>query len=387
MQEAASDDDRILTPSFVLVLVSSSLFFFGFGTMNALVPTFVVDELGGTEATAGFVMGSFALTALLTRVLWGRASDRRGARRVMMIGAVFGAVAFVVMAVVPTLPGTVLARLLYGTGVAAMVTGSTSLALGLAPEHRRGQASSLVLVSFHVGLGLGPVVAVQLVDVLDYRSVWLLSAAFAAAAGLVGGRLPHRPGDPDAPPAPLIHRRAIAPGVVTVFGVAGFNGFLVFAPLYARDVGMSDAGLLFLAASITLVLVRVLFGATPDRVGHVRASTVAIVVSIGATLVVALWATPTGLLLGAVLLALGLSLQSPSLIPLAIEGVPDAERGAAMATYTSFFDIANAAYGPLLGLVVVSGGYRPAFLAAAFGGVVALAVLHLVVVPNRPTPV
>ena len=69
-----------MTRPFWLVLASAALFFFGFGTMNALIPTFVVDELGGTEATAGFVMGSFAITALVSRVWWGRLSDRRGAR-------------------------------------------------------------------------------------------------------------------------------------------------------------------------------------------------------------------------------------------------------------------------------------------------------------------
>ncbi len=373
-----------MTRPFWLVLSSAALFFFGFGTMNALIPTFVVDELDGTEATAGFVMGSFAITALVSRVWWGRLSDRRGARPIMMVGAAFGAIAFVVMALVPTMLGTVTARLLFGAGVAALVTASTSMALHLAPDHRRGQASSLVLVSFHAGLGFGPVVAERLQEAFDYRGVWLASAVCSLAAGMVASALPHRPGDPDAAPSPLIQRRALAPGVVTVFGVAGFNGFLVFAPLYAREVGLDDAGVVFLTASITLVAVRLLLGGVPDRIGPVRASTIAIVVSIGAAVLVAYWATPVGLVVGAALLALGLSLQSPSLIPLAVEGVPDAERGAAMATYTSFFDVANSLYGPVLGLVVVSFGYRPAFLVAAACGVVALAVLHLVVVPARP---
>jgi MFS family permease len=98
---------------------------------------------------------------------------------------------------------------------------------------------------------------------------------------------------------------------------------------------------------------------------------------------VAIWAEPAGMFVGAALLAIGLSMQSPSFMAIAIEGVEDHERGAAMATYTGFFDIANALVGPTIGLIVSGFSYRVAFLFAGSMSLVSIAVLQLMVTPRH----
>jgi len=374
--------DRLMSREFATLMVTASVFFLATGAVNALLPKFVVDELGGTEATAGFVMGSAAFSALATRIWFGRTADRRGARRILVLGAGLGAVAFVLLAAASTVAGAVAARLVLGASGAAMVTGATMLGIQLAPPARRSQAVALVLVSFHAGMGLGPTFAEWLLNLRSYAWVWTVAAGFSVASGGLAMLLSFRPGDPNAEPSPMIHRNALLPGVVTLFGVFAFNGFMTFLPLYAREVGMSDAGLAFLVASATMVLIRTALGRVPDVVGPIRAGSGALVLTVGAMIVVALWATPTGVVVGAALVAAGLSLQSPSFIAIAVDGVSDRERGSAMATFTAFYDVAGAVVGPMLGLIVTNVGYRPAFLTTAVLAAVGLIILHLVVAPR-----
>ena len=374
--------DRLMSREFATLMVTASVFFLATGAVNALLPKFVVDELGGTEATAGFVMGSAAFSALATRIWFGRTADRRGARRILVLGAGLGAVAFVLLAAASTVAGAVAARLVLGASGAAMVTGATMLGIQLAPPARRSQAVALVLVSFHAGMGLGPTFAEWLLNLRSYAWVWMVAAGFSVASGGLAMLLSFRPGDPNAEPSPMIHRNALLPGVVTLFGVFAFNGFMTFLPLYAREVGMSDAGLAFLVASATMVLIRTALGRVPDVVGPIRAGSGALVLTVGAMIVVALWATPTGVVVGAALVAAGLSLQSPSFIAIAVDGVSDRERGSAMATFTAFYDVAGAVVGPMLGLIVTNVGYRPAFLTTAVLAAVGLIILHLVVAPR-----
>ncbi|MBT6444108.1 MAG: MFS transporter [Acidimicrobiaceae bacterium] len=374
--------DRLMSREFATLMVTASVFFLATGAVNALLPKFVVDELGGTEATAGFVMGSAAFSALATRIWFGRTADRRGARRILVLGAGLGAVAFVLLAAASTVAGAVAARLVLGASGAAMVTGATMLGIQLAPPARRSQAVALVLVSFHAGMGLGPTFAEWLLNLRSYAWVWTVAAGFSVASGGLAMLLSFRPGDPNAEPSPMIHRNALLPGVVTLFGVFAFNGFMTFLPLYAREVGMSDAGLAFLVASATMVLIRTTLGRVPDVVGPIRAGSGALVLTVGAMIVVALWATPTGVVVGAALVAAGLSLQSPSFIAIAVDGVSDRERGSAMATFTAFYDVAGAIVGPMLGLIVTNAGYRPAFLTTAVLAAVGLILLHLVVAPR-----
>lgn len=369
--------DRLLTREFLTVGAASGLYFLAFGALNALTPLFVVDELGGTEATSGFVMGSLAISALLSRPHFGRISDRHGARRIVLIGGLLGVLSMVIVVAVPTLVGVVASRLVLGGGSAAVVTGATTLSLDIAPAHRRGQAASYMLIAFHVGLGLGPVGGEALLDRFSFSTVFACIGVCAAACALVARTLPVRPTAPAAEPTPLVHRGALLPGVVSLLGVFAFNGFLQFAPLYGREIGLEDVGLVFTVASGTIIIVRIAFGSLPDRVGPIPAASGALVVTMIAATTVALWSAPVGMFIGAALLAMGLSLQSPSLITLAADGVPDRERGAAMATFTGFFDIANATIGPMVGLIVIGAGYRAAFLATGVFALVGLLVLQL----------
>jgi MFS family permease len=376
------DSERLMSREFATLMVTASVYFLATGAVNALLPKFVVDELGGTEATAGFVMGSAAFSALATRIWFGRTADRRGARRILVIGAGLGAAAFVMLAAASSVGGAAAARLVLGASGAAMVTGSTMLGIQLAPPKRRSQAAALVLVSFHAGMGLGPMLAERMLDSLGYSWVWFTAAGVSTVSGLLAMLLASRPGDPDAKPSPMIHRSALLPGLVTLFGVFAFNGFMTFLPLYARAIGMEDAGIAFLVASATMVLIRTTLGRVPDIIGPIRAGSWALVVTVGAMVLVAFWATPTGLIVGAALVAAGLSLQSPSFIAIAVDGVSDRERGSAMATFTASYDVAAAIVGPTLGLIVLNAGYRPAFLTTAGAAAVGLVTLHMVVAPR-----
>lgn len=374
---------RLMTGEFWALTALSSLYFAGTGILNALMPIYVVDDLGGTEATAGFVMGVLALSSLVSRPFFGRLADRRGARRILIAGSLISIVSMVVLLVLPaSVPAAVLSRLVLGAGGAAVFTGSAMRSIELAPEGRQSQAASFVLVSVHVGLGLGPIVGLRVLDRFGFDEVWLAVAVLSTLSACVGLIL-SAPADVGVhEPAPLIHRNALLPGVITLFGVFAFNGFMTFASLYGREVGVSDIGFIFVVLSGTIVVVRLAAGGVPDRVGPIVAGSGALVVTIVAALTVALWSTSAGLFVGAVLLAVGLSLQSPSFIPLAVAGVPDHERGSAMATFTGFYDIANALVGPVLGLIVAGVGYRAAFGFSAAMAAAALLMLVLLLAPR-----
>jgi len=373
----------LLTREFAALMIMSSLYFAGSGVLNALMPTFVVDELSGTEATAGAVMGVLALTALVSRPLFGRMADRHGARRILIVGALVSAGSMVVLFVLPpSLPAAVVSRLILGAGGAAMFTGSAMRAIELAPEDRRSQAASFVLISVHAGLGLGPMFGFAVLDRFGYDEVWITVAALVVASAGVGLLLTPTPNPIGAKPGPLVHRSALLPGTVTLFGVFAFNGFVTFASLYGRETGVGNIALIFTVLSGSMIVIRLIGGRIPDIIGPIRAGSGALVVTVVAALVVAWWSTPTGLFVGAVMLSLGLSLQSPAFMPLAIAGVPDSERGSAMATFTGFYDIANALVGPILGLIVAGVGYRAAFSFTAVTAAIALVILNVAVAPR-----
>lgn len=374
---------RLFTVEFWTLMAGASLFYMGMGMVNALLPRFVVEELGRSEAVAGTVMGSMAISALATRFWFGRFGDRRGARLLLVVGAAIGGAAMFILWCVPTIGGAFSARLVLGAGNAAVVTATTMLALQIAPESRQGQAASWSLIAFHVGAGIGPVGADYLLAQLSFVDIWLGVSIASLVAAAIARALPFRPGSPSASDAPLLHPRAIGPGIVTLLGVFGFNGFMMFVPLYGPTVGLPEVGLVFTVSSVTIISIRVFLGRVPDRIGPARSGTLALGTTVLAAVLIASWPSPAGVFIGASLLACGLSLQSPSFIPLAVAGVPMSQRGGAMATYTAFFDVANAIIGPVFGLIVARMGYEPAFLVSGAMALIAIGVLQAVVRGRR----
>jgi MFS family permease len=377
--------ERLWSRDLVLVVAASFLAFGAFGISLPVLPRYVVEELGRGDATAGFVFGSFAIAAILVRPFVGRWGDRRGRRRLMVIGAalmVIGLLAHVPAATVTTL---VMARLVLGVGQAALVVGAATMTLDLAPTGRQGEASSYSMVAVQVGLGLGPVAGELVLDVTSYAVVWLVSAGIAFLSGLVTLAVTPDRGHPDIASvrgvAGFFHRAGLAPGVILALGMTGFVGFLAFVPLYADQIGVQQAAPLFLLASLTIAGVRLVGARLPDRFGPVRTATIALLAAAVGLVGLGLWATPAGLYLMTFAMAVGTALVVPSLLLAAVQGVAVHERSRVMATFTSFIDVAGALGPLLLGAVATVSSYGGAFITAAVACLIATVLVRAWLTP------
>lgn len=77
--------ERLLTPRFLLVVLSGLLYFTALGMLLPVVPLYVRRELGSGDAGVGVAVGALFVGAVLLRPYTGRLGDRMG-RRVLIIG-------------------------------------------------------------------------------------------------------------------------------------------------------------------------------------------------------------------------------------------------------------------------------------------------------------
>lgn len=383
---AGQATEKLLSREFLTVAAATMLYFFGMGASNPLLPEYVVDELGGSESTAGLVVGVFAIAALVTRAGWGRLGGRRGARLLVIVGCIVSGIGMAVLALTSSIEGAVVARLVLGASQAAVMTGSTVLAIELAPESRRGEASSYILVAFHLGLGLGPVLGEVVHDATSYDTVWWLLGVLSVAGAGVALLLPHRPGEVTDEKPPWIHPKGIAPGLVAAFGIAAYVSFSSFLPLYGETIGMEKVAPVFMASSISIAFARVVFGRLPDALGPIKAGSIALGLVIVGTLIAAFWASIPGLFVAAVVLAGGMALQTPSMMPVAVDGVSPVQRASAMATFTMFMDLSVALSSPVFGRMVEVSSYRTGFLVMAGVTGLGLVVMFTVLAPSQRGP-
>ncbi len=383
----------LFTPAFTALALASLAYFTAVGMLIPALPRFVEGPLGGGNTAVGVVFGAFSVSAVLMRPAAGVFGDRRGRRPLMLAGAALFAVSVLAYGLAATPAVLVALRFVGGAGEAMFFVGMATTFTDLAPPERRGEAMSLASLALYLGIGIGPVIAELTFARFGLTTVWVVAASGALAAVALTVRVPEtRPAVPDghdtSGPATgrrLVHPAGLLPGFVLLTSIVGMAGFLAFVPLHVLDIGMAGSGMVLALFAGVVVLVRSAGARLPDTLGPGRAIRAALAASVIGLVMVGVWHAPLGLGLGAVVLAVGIALLTPSVFALAVADVPASERGQVVATTSAFIDIAFGV-GPIsMGVIAASLGRPAVFLA---GAAVAGAGLALVAATRlgRPRP-
>jgi MFS family permease len=367
--------ERLFTLPFILLAFCELAYFTAAGLTIPLTPLFAEGPLGANELWVGITVGTFSVTAVVLRPFAGRTSDRRGRRPLLIGGALLVVLALVGHAYVTDLWMLIGLRLVLGIAEAFFFVAGFAALADLAPEGRAGEALSFNSLALYLGIALGPLLGEWLLDVGGFQLAWFGGAALALAATTlaipIGETAPER--EADAPPTPLFHPGAVAPGLAIFAGTAAMGGFLGFVALHAPRVGMEGSGPVLLLFGLVVVTCRVVFAKLPDRVPPFRLAAAALAIAAIGMGVASIFATVPGLLAGAALLALGMAFVTPAIFAATLARVPAHERGSGMATVSVFIDLAFGAGPILVGFMAGLAGIPAGF--AAVGVLAALAAV------------
>lgn len=336
------------------------------GAVLPVLPRYVHGPLGYGDVAVGIVIGAYAITGLLLRPFAGRLADRRGRKVTVMIGIVVLACGGLLYLPGLGIAGVILARLATGAGEGALYTAGSAWIVDMAPLERRGRVLGLYGLAVWGGLSVGPLAGELLLDAGGYTAVWV----FAAVAPMVGALIASRVPDPfvphhEAEPHPLIAPEAVGPGIAVALAAVGYAAVASFVILHLEDRGIGHGVLVFGAFAAMIVISRLIAGNLPDRLGAAPVAIAASLVEALGLLMIALAQDLTVAILGGAVMGAAFSLVNPSLMLIALGRVTPAARGAAMGTYTAFFDAGVGLGAPLAGAAAALSGYEGAFVFAA----------------------
>jgi MFS family permease len=347
------------------------------GAVLPVLPRYVHGPLGAGDVAVGVVIGSYAISGLLLRPIAGRLADRRGRKPTVLLGGLLLCLSGLLYLPGLGLAGLIVARLVLGAGEGSVYTAGSAWIIDLAPPARRGRVLGLYGLAVWGGLSVGPLAGELLLQTSGYTAVWV----FAAAMPLVGALIALWVPDPFEPvshvePHPLIAPEAVRPGLAVALASIGYAAVATFIVLHLEARGVGHGALVFGAFAAMIVLTRLVIGDLPDRIGAAR-------VAIGATLgeavgllAIAFAHSLPVALIGGMAMGAAFSLLNPSLMLIAVNRVSASARGAAMGTFTAFFDAGVGIGAPLAGLAAALTDYEGAFvLAAAIAAGSALLIL------------
>ena len=367
------------TPSqraFAGIFSVTALGLLSIGATLPVLPRYITGPLGEGDVAVGIVGGAFAVTGLLFRPIGGAFADARGRKRVVVAGALITAVGGVLLFLPLDVPGLVLSRFVVGAGEGMVYTAGAAWIVDMSPPNRRGRIIGLYGLAIWGGLSIGPPVGELLLNEFDYEAVWAFTLIAPLIGALIAMRIPEsyapveidRPAGVGARLRSLIASESLVPGAALAMTIVGYATLASFIVLHVDDRDIGNGALVFTAFAATVVAMRIFGGWIPDRYGGARTAAAAAAIAGCGSLAIALAQSLLAVLAGAMLMGAGFALIFPSLALLVINRVPEERRGAAMGTFTAFFDIGVGIGSPLAGLAAALGSYGASFaLAASFG--------------------
>jgi len=350
------------------------------GAVLPVLPRYVDGPLGAGNVAVGIVVGAYAITGLLLRPFAGRFADRRGRKPAVLIGSLLMAAGGFLYLLPLGVGGLIVARLVLGAGEGAVFVAGSAWIVDLAPADRRGRVIGLYGLSVWAGLSIGPLFGELIQHGAGYTPVWIFAGVMPLVGALIALRIP----DPFHPGKWLEHehhsliaREAILPGAALALGSAGYAALAGFVVLHLDARGIGHGALVFGAFATMVVLTRLVGGDLPDRVGPARVAVAAALVEAVGLATIGLAQSMPVAIVGALAMGAAFSLLYPSLSLIVVNQVSEARRGAALGTFTAFFDAGIGLGAPLAGAAVALSSYEGSFLlgaAIALGSAILIAV-------------
>jgi MFS transporter, DHA2 family, methylenomycin A resistance protein len=238
---AATEPERAEAPPAgawlaVLVLAGAQ----ALAVMSTTVVSVALPAIGaGLHASASatlWIVDTYVIVYSALLVVGGTIGDRRGRKRVFLLGLVLFGVGSLVDSLAPTTGWLLAARVVQGLGPVFLVPGSlTIIRVMFADERRRAQAIGLWSTGSGLGMSAGPVVGGLIVSHLGWRWVFGFNVPLAAILLLLAARtiprLPHA----------SVSRRLDWPGAMLVTGAIAA---LAFGLIEGNPLGWTSARVL-----------------------------------------------------------------------------------------------------------------------------------------------
>lgn len=377
---------------FVLALVG---YFFLYLSISLfyIFPLFF-RNLRVSQGRVGLIMGITSLTAIASRPFFGRAIDRRGGRRIALVGLALMAVSlpfFHFVRDAGLLPLALRAFMGIGWGISMMAT--IAVCSDLAPAEKLAQSIGIVGVAGLIGNSVGPALGEEISGRWGFGALYDAALVLLVLSFLCLAATRERVRHCEAGPAP--GRRLLSTvtlGTLILMGImvlahgAVRSSILFFIALFGKSIGLPRVGPFFLVFSGAAILTRLGIGDISDRIGRKQVIFPAAVL-IAFNLLVISQARGFGLfLLAGFVAGFGQGLIYPALSTYIIDVMGRPNKGLALSFYLSLFDVGMSAGAPLFGWVSDLGGFRRMYMAAALFIFAASVVFQLKAPRPREAP-
>lgn len=331
--------ETIWSAAFVVLMVMNFFQCMAMYMANTVLPLYI-DYFGAAAGIIGIVIGTAAVTSLVTRPFAGPAFDSFPRKVMLVLSQAACGAALILYGFANSIEQMLLIRLLHGIGMGGAGPLAMSLLSEQLPASKLALGMSVFAISQSLAQVIGPAFGLWFSGVVGYETVFIISGAMIliATCGLVLVPEKRR----ERPPYQLKIKRMIAveaidKGFVLMMFQTSFCCIQSYLVLYSRLLGIEDVSLYFVVYALCLVVTRPIYGNLADRFGTPKMILFGVICFAASFIILSQVRDFMGFMVVAVIGSLGYGAAQPLVQSLAMSSVPLERRGAA--SNTTFFGL------------------------------------------------
>jgi len=338
--------------------------------------------LGGDNSISGMLFGFFMFVAILFRPYFGRLSDEKSRRIVLIIGAMVTAFITLSYVVAFSISLLLIMRSLHGIGFSATTNAAGTVISDIVPKKRLGEGIGYYGLSNTLATAIGPALTIYLIQQFNYQVLFIVSGTIGLISIICSLLINYEKRNPKpvakAPKTKrkiselLFEKTAVPTGLVTAFVYVGMGASLTFIPTFALSLGINDIGLYFTVYSFALLFTRIIGGKLSDKYGTSIVVIPGLIIMAISFVVLANATSLGGFIVTGILYGLGLGFVEPALNATMIKLCPPDRRGAGNSTFFTAKDLGSGVGAICLGFISLKSGFSAVFLYSALCVVLAI---------------
>lgn len=394
----STDSPCLWNRSFILCVLNNLFIFSYYFAFLTILPVYILKELGGTIGQAGLALTLFLISSIAIRPFTGLIIEKIGKKRAFR-GAEFLFVFFAFAYLfADSLWMLFLVRFIHGFWFSILTTVTVPIANDFIPEQRKGEGMGYFVMSTHLGVVIGPFLALTIVQYSNFMTLFAVLTGIICLGFILCLLIPVQQNEQRiyvAKPAQvqkiqfsdIIETRAIPIGLVALSTAFAYSSVMSFIAAYAEETYLvAYVSWFFIIFAMSMIVIRPWIGKCYDRKGA-SAVIYPAFLSFSLGLVLIAFATEVWLLwLSAVFIGMGYGSLFPCFQTLALQSVEKPRMGHAISTFFTLFDLGLAVGSVVMGLIIAQIGFSYTYLACAVVVILTL-VLYQKIVATRLQPV
>lgn len=357
--------EKLLTPSYALIIAANFLQFFGFWLLIPILPFYLQEVFEADKTSIGAILSCYTVAALCIRPFSGYLLDTFSRKPLYLVAYFILTTMFGGYLLASTLTFFILLRIIHGLSFGMVTVGGNTIVIDVMPSSRRGEGLGYFGLSNNIAMSIGPMIGLFLHEANTSYPIIFGCSLSSSIIGFICASFIKTPYKPSIKRDPIsldrfILLKGIPAGISLLLLSIPYGMTTNYVAMYAKQIGIhSSTGFFFTLMAIGMAVSRLFSGKLVDKgkiTQVIQAGMYLVSVcffGLGACGWTISWNVEFTTVLFftiSLLLGIGFGTMFPAYNTLFVNLAPNKQRGTATSTYLTSWDVG-------IGIGMVLGGY------------------------------